>query len=479
MAESYGFFDAEELVGGEFDREYIAEQFANYFRLFIGNGVFASPTNQLKVVANSGMNVTLKAGWAFINGYWYHNDDDLTLSVPANATASTVTDGVFIQFDSSNREIKAIVAAGRTEVDRESPYYELKVAEITVATATTAITDAMITDTRTNENVCGFVKGLLEGVISTNDLFAQYTAIFNDWFDHMKDQLSEDAAGNLQEQIDVINGDIDSINDTLDSLSAATVSYDDTTTQLGANNVQTAIEKLKVAFSSALTSLKATPIAQAVGATGSTFAAVIQKLNAIATPGKSTSVKWSDNILKIVDGNLGSRGRCSDNVVRSVFELPAGWYGSHDGTRDLLGITDAKMQQLGWVIPSGSQSITANGNYDIRTKASVSVNVTNRQAIEIGYMIISLGNHNYSCILTNNMTSDVITTGQSQAVGNYMTMQFIESGGWHVDSVARSTGVYWDSVSGSLRTVSAGQYIVAGYKPSSGLHTVIVIRYNI
>lgn len=386
MAESYGFFDAEELVGGEFDREYLAEQFANYFKLFIGNGVFASPTNQLKVVAGTGLQIILKRGWAFINGYWYYNDDDLEIPVPANVTAQTVNSGVFVQFNSADRTIHTVIATGRTTVDRDAPYYELKLAELSIATGTTAISDAMITDTRTNENVCGFVKGLLDGVISTDDLFAQYTAIFNEWFDHMKDQLSEDAAGNLQEQIDEID-------ETLNNLNASTVSFDDTTAQIGSNTVQGAIEGLKSAFSSALTSLKATPIAQAVGATGNTFAAVIQKLNAIATPGKSTPVKWSDNILKIVDGDLGSRGRCSDNVVRSVFELPAGWYGSHDGTRDLLGITDAKMQQLGWLIPSGNKAITANGtNIDVKANATVSVAVNQTPSYR-GYSPVGTNNY--------------------------------------------------------------------------------------
>ena len=482
-------------------RTYYNTDFSHLMSLMIKDGIHQNYGEHLVVLPGTGLQVVVQTGECWFNECWVRNDADLQVAIdnaPIVAGYKRI-DAIAIKIDATNAVRNGTIeyVAGTpgsspvapTLTDTDEIHWHL-LALVTVNANATSISASNI-ENKIGTTGTPFITGILETVDITT-LLGQWSSQFNDWMDenntefqawfqHMKDQLDEDAAAHLQNEIDDISGDIDSINDRLDNLdlSATSVSYNDTTTQLGATNVQTAIEKLKVAFSSALTSLKATPIAQAVGATGSTFAAVIQKLNAIATPGKSTSVKWSDNILKIVDGNLGSRGRCSDNVVRSVFELPAGWYGSHDGTRDLLGITDAKMQQLGWVIPSGSQSITANGNYDIRTKASVSVNVTNRQAIEIGYMIISLGNHNYSCILTNNMTSDVITTGQSQAVGNYMTMQFIESGGWHVDSVARSTGVYWDSVSGSLRTVSAGQYIVAGYKPSSGLHTVIVIRYNI
>ena len=45
-------FDSEE-ISGEFDREYVADDFARYFRAFISSGTFMrSPTN-LQVFANT------------------------------------------------------------------------------------------------------------------------------------------------------------------------------------------------------------------------------------------------------------------------------------------------------------------------------------------------------------------------------------------------------------------------------------------
>lgn len=243
MAETFGFFDAEELTDGTFDREYIAEQWANYFKLFVGNGVFATPTNQLKVVADTGMFVKISIGWAFINGYWYHNDTELEVEIPANMTASTITDGIFIRWNSADREIKAVVGVDRTTPNRVAPYYELKLADIVVSTGATQITDAEITDTRMDSSVCGIVTGVID-VIDAGNLFAQYQAIFTQWmnstdtdfdewrdnqealytqwynairaqqtqdledfdawFDAIKGQLSEDAAGHLQNEIDDI-----------------------------------------------------------------------------------------------------------------------------------------------------------------------------------------------------------------------------------------------------------------------------------
>ena len=76
--EKSSFFNAE-LVDGEYDRVYLAEDYARYFSSFIGNGVFPNPSNNLKVVASGeNMKVTVKAGKAWINGYYYENDSDLT-----------------------------------------------------------------------------------------------------------------------------------------------------------------------------------------------------------------------------------------------------------------------------------------------------------------------------------------------------------------------------------------------------------------
>ena len=62
MAEYSGFFNANETQSGVYDRVYNAEDFAKYFALFVGNGVFINPANQLKVVPKTGLTVTVKAG---------------------------------------------------------------------------------------------------------------------------------------------------------------------------------------------------------------------------------------------------------------------------------------------------------------------------------------------------------------------------------------------------------------------------------
>lgn len=204
MAETSGFFDSvydEELQ--DYDLKYLAEQFANYFSMFIGNGVFASPTNQLKVRAGEGLTVTVEEGWAFIDGYWYKNDSTKTLTIPPNATSQVRQDSIKCRLDYAQRKIEVLHFSGSTEVVRNGNYYDLKLAEIALPASTTQVLDSAITDTRMNESVCGFVKGLVE-TVNTEDLFAQYDAIFDDWFTKIKDSLGDDSATSLQNQIGLL-----------------------------------------------------------------------------------------------------------------------------------------------------------------------------------------------------------------------------------------------------------------------------------
>lgn len=209
MAETSGFFEAvQDTETGEYDLVYLASQFASYFALFIGNGVFGSPTNQLKVSADAGLYVKVSPGWAFINGYWYYNSSELRLPVPSNATSEARVDSVRLRWNDAQRNITVIYVVGNIENVRDGVYYDLKLAEVIVPAATTQILDSNITDTRTNENVCGLVTTLLE-VQTTEDLFAQYQAIFEEWFDSVKGQISGDLGIRLQLEFSELNDKVD------------------------------------------------------------------------------------------------------------------------------------------------------------------------------------------------------------------------------------------------------------------------------
>lgn len=210
MAERYGFFNAVETSSGVYDRTYNAEDFASYFSKFIGNGVFANPSDGLKVSAQSGLKVTVKAGSAYIDGYYYELTENKTLTIPINSSSYVQEDSVVIRLDKTNRKMSLMLKQNNTSVSNTTTIKELQLATIRKGIGVSSISAADITDKRPYKEVCGFVTGVIQQ-ISTSDLFSQFTAMFNEWFDGLKNQLGNNAATNLQNQINEINKKINAM----------------------------------------------------------------------------------------------------------------------------------------------------------------------------------------------------------------------------------------------------------------------------
>ena len=219
MAQTYGFFNAD-IVEGRPDRVYDASDFAKYFSAFIGNGVFAHNLNELKPVSNqTSMTIKIQSGRAYANGYWFESDEDVVVSFDGNVGANTPRyDGVVITFDFTNRQAQIEVVKGTTatsyEIGKQNVYnnlsrtetkYQLCLAIVKIPeNASTYSIDATdIYDVRA-EMYCGWVTGLVDQIDSST-IVTQLQAQFDVWFQNMKDQLSSDAAGNLQNEIDEQN----------------------------------------------------------------------------------------------------------------------------------------------------------------------------------------------------------------------------------------------------------------------------------
>lgn len=224
--ERSSFFNAE-LKGEEYDRVYLAEDYARYFASFIGNGIFPIPSTNLQVIADgTTMNLTLKQGKAWINGYFYENTEDLTLSIDVADGVLNRIDRVVVRLDFINREIKTYVKKGTfasspvaPTLQRNADMYELALADIRIDKGVTKLVQADITDLRNNNNFCGLVAGVVQQIDTTN-LFAQFQSTFDIWFENIKDQLSEDAAGNLQNQIDLLKNNKINVTDIVNNLTS-------------------------------------------------------------------------------------------------------------------------------------------------------------------------------------------------------------------------------------------------------------------
>jgi len=218
MAQEFGFFESrwdETIVNpetgtlGDWDLKYYYSQFAAYFAKFFGNGVYYNPDNNLKVLSDGGMVIRVKAGWAFINGFWFNLKDDLTFTVPANSTAYTRVDSIILRWNLSDRTIGVQYATDNVTPQRSDTIYDLKLAEITVNPSVAEILGDVIVDTRADQEVCGIVRGLETDTIDTETLFAQYDAIFNEWFDTVKDQITGDLGTRLQAEFLALDNKVD------------------------------------------------------------------------------------------------------------------------------------------------------------------------------------------------------------------------------------------------------------------------------
>lgn len=202
MAQKSGFFDSHLLDDGTYDRLYGSIDFATLFGMFFTNGVFVNPTTNLQVVAKEGLTLTVKAGRAFIDGYWYELTEDMDINIGVNTTSYAVNTTIVCVLDRTNRvvEIKIKNNVLDTLPVNDGATHELVLAVVKVGVGITEITNANITDTRFDNNYCGVVKGTVEQIDTTN-LFAQFTSAFNEWFETIKDSLDDDVAGNLLNSI--------------------------------------------------------------------------------------------------------------------------------------------------------------------------------------------------------------------------------------------------------------------------------------
>lgn len=194
MAIQSYFFNAV-LSDGVYDRLYNAEDVTSYLDLLVGNGVFPNPSSQLQVRASSGMVVTVGAGSGWINGHKMVNTADLNLTVAASDVLLNRIDAVIFYVDHGTRsmgiEIKQGTLAATPSapvMQRDDTRFELCLAQISVNKQITAITTAMITDTRGNADLCGYVQGLIQQM-DTTTMFAQWQAAFDEWFSEAKEQF--------------------------------------------------------------------------------------------------------------------------------------------------------------------------------------------------------------------------------------------------------------------------------------------------
>ena len=225
------------------DRVYKAEDWASYFSAFISNGVFPQPDAGLQVLENENMQISVNPGFGFINGYMFWEENETYLTVATADGSFSRIDRVVLRWSLEDRMIYLDILQGATATDPVAPdltqdddVWEICLAEIDVAAGATEITQSMITDTRYDSDLCGICAGLIDQIdfteitVQFESFFAQYQASvistfeeyeaslaeyeetqqenFEAWFETIKDILDDDAAGNLQLEIEELEEEI-------------------------------------------------------------------------------------------------------------------------------------------------------------------------------------------------------------------------------------------------------------------------------
>ncbi len=251
MSVTYGFYNS---IKG--DRKYNALEMSSIFDGIIVDGVYMSIGDALNVKSSGGMGITVGIGRAWFNHTWTLNDSLLPLTLANSDVLLNRIDAIVLEVNNStevrkntikilkgtpsSKPVKPSMAKG--ELVNQHP-----LAYILVPKGATSISQSNITNA-VGTSECPFVTGVLEGM-DIDKLVAQWgaqwaewlssntdawkafmsdntnewksfmaknknewsalingnTSEFETWFEHMKDQLSEDAAGNLQLQVDNLN----------------------------------------------------------------------------------------------------------------------------------------------------------------------------------------------------------------------------------------------------------------------------------
>lgn len=204
MAFTCGFFNSQNG-----DRKYNAEQMASIFDGLIKDGVYDTVGDIFAVTPGTGMQVLVGSGRAWFDHTWNNNDAQYPLAITAADVSLPRYDAVVLETNHSDtvRTNRLRVLTGTPASNPAKPTMassanvkQHPLAYIRVTAGAKAITQSMI-QVVVGTSECPFVTGIID-TAQIDALFQQWNGEFNEWFDNLKAQLSDNVVANLQGQID-------------------------------------------------------------------------------------------------------------------------------------------------------------------------------------------------------------------------------------------------------------------------------------
>lgn len=218
MALNYGIFESE-FVGLDsnnvpmYDRA-VDETFLElYCGGFFTDGIAVFVENCFQVISELNNQITINPGIALLEGKMAYDLLSDTIGLPDSPTTYSRYDRVVLRRDNVARLISIEFISGaenaapvEPDLTRTENVYELSLATILRSPSDT-VTQANITDDRLNTSLCGVIAPKTN-VLNTEALFAQFTAVFNEWFNGTREILTTDVAGSLLAKIEANTTDI-------------------------------------------------------------------------------------------------------------------------------------------------------------------------------------------------------------------------------------------------------------------------------
>lgn len=192
------------------DRKYNADTMSKYFVGLIARGVLQNYKEKFIVKAYENMKVKVPTGKAFFSdGKWIENTADITLTIDPSDIVLDRIDRIVLRND-KNEDVRAGTVVLKKGSPASNPLppsledndyiEELSIATIRVKRLVEVISQADITNTIPDSDVCGYVTGLIDQV-DTSDLYIQYENAYENfriesqnafeaWFATVKDKFS-------------------------------------------------------------------------------------------------------------------------------------------------------------------------------------------------------------------------------------------------------------------------------------------------
>ncbi|MCI5873447.1 MAG: hypothetical protein PUJ55_05720 [Clostridiales bacterium] len=202
-----------------YDRAITSAPLRKLYKQLFSDGVMPNPSTNMQVSAGDGMNVIVSPGFAMCNGCLKLEEAQRTLAVQASSATYDRIDTVVLRLNDNDSEricdfyiLEGTPATSpvRPTLTRTESIWEIGLADLFIAKNSTVISNQRITDTRYETERCGVISSVSK--FDTDFIYHQVQADlagfkseeqadFIAWFEEIKGQLSEDAAGNLQNQI--------------------------------------------------------------------------------------------------------------------------------------------------------------------------------------------------------------------------------------------------------------------------------------